>query len=80
MEGDGAIESARKTSLNLAVNATFFTQLAAIDGLPLVVASFYSGVDVNGDPIPRAAALVNAVTGFVVRDFIHSQRRRNRKG
>lgn len=46
-------------------------------GWEWVVASRFSGVDVNGDPIPRAAGVTTPVTSIVVVDNnVDSQRRR----
>jgi hypothetical protein len=45
-------------------------------GIDLVVASYYSGVDANGHPIPRAEAVVNPVTSLFVNQRFDSQRRR----
>lgn len=42
----------------------------------LVVASFFHGVDVNHDPIPRASAVLTPILTAVVDDIIDSQRRR----
>jgi len=42
----------------------------------LVVASFFHGVDVDGNPIPRAAGIGTVVTGFTIDSVIDSQRRR----
>lgn len=54
-----------------------------LDGIPaanadwaLVVASFYSGVDANGDPIPRSTAVLTPVIGLSIDNVIDSQRRR----
>jgi hypothetical protein len=42
-----------------------------------VVVSRFSGVDVNGDPIPRAAGVVNIITAVLAVDnTVDSQRRR----
>jgi hypothetical protein len=52
-------------------------QIVADTGLTHVVVSRYSGVDVNGDPIPRATALSTPVTGYSYTDRnSDSQRRR----
>lgn len=42
----------------------------------MVVASFYSGVDVNGDPIPRATAVLTPILNAVIDLIVDSQRRR----
>ena len=47
-------------------------------GYDLVVASFYSGVDGNGDPIPRATAQLTPITNCSVDAVLDSQRRRLR--
>jgi hypothetical protein len=44
--------------------------------MDLVVASFFSGVDVNGDPIPRSTAVLTPIVGAVVDTALDSQRRR----
>lgn len=42
----------------------------------LVVASYYSGTDAEGDPIPRASAELTPVTSVLARRRIATQRRR----
>lgn len=42
----------------------------------LVVASFFSGVDVDGNPIPRSTAVLTPILTAVVNDIVDSQRRR----
>lgn len=42
----------------------------------LVVASFYSGVDTNGNPIPRTSAVLTPITGLSIDPVIDNQRRR----
>jgi hypothetical protein len=50
---------------------------AAAAGWTWIIASRFSGVDVNGDPIPRAAGVTTPVTAVVVVDSnVDSQRRR----
>jgi len=51
------------------------TALASTDAR-LVIASFYSGVDTDGKPIPRAAAVMNNVIEASVNPELDSQRRR----
>jgi hypothetical protein len=47
------------------------------EGVAMVVVSRFSGVDAEGKPIPRAAGVTNAITGFTTYDLIvDSQRRR----
>lgn len=52
--------------------------ITAIEGEAnnLVVASFYSGVDTDGKPIPRTAAVVTPIDNCTVNTTIDSQRRR----
>lgn len=45
-------------------------------GFQLAIASYFSGVDGNGDPIPRATALVTPVLTAIVDKWLDSQRRR----
>lgn len=53
------------------------TAIEASSGADLVVVSRYSGVDVNGDPIPRASGVATPVTSISYSDLnMDSQRRR----
>jgi len=58
----------------------FYTTLAALavsEGYEMVVVSRYSGVDVNGDPIPRVTGVATPIVSFGTADFtVDSQRRR----
>jgi len=51
------------------------TTLAAA-GFPLVVASKYSGVDVNGRPIPRVVGIMTPIITVSCEGYIDTQRRR----
>jgi hypothetical protein len=62
----------------LHANYTALLTRLATAGYNLVVASFYSGVDADGKPIPRAAAVVTPITTVTVDPIIDSQRRRLR--
>lgn len=53
----------------------FIASLGAA-GFQLCVASYFSGVDVDGNPIPRAVGIYTPVTGAVVNPRLDSQRRR----
>jgi len=58
----------------------FYTTLRALaisSGYEMVVVSRFSGVDVNGDPIPRVTGLATEILSFGTADFtVDSQRRR----
>lgn len=59
----------------LAAYDALLTAISAA-GFELVVASFYKGTDVDGDPVPRVTALLTPVTGFTADENLDSQRRR----
>ena len=71
---------------NQMVSATFADDLGeawealltalSVTDARLVIASFYSGVDGDGKPIPRAAAVMNNVIEASVNPVLDSQRRR----
>lgn len=62
------------------IKAAYDVLQAAVtpDGFDWVVASRYSGVDGNGDPIPRVSGQTTPVTGTKIEPTIDSQRRRLR--
>lgn len=68
------LASAAQTGILAAYDAlaSYLTGLAAEH----VVASLFSGVDVNGNPIPRTAGVVKAVTTYAMDDVLDSMRRR----
>ena len=86
----GMRQSVIDTDSNLwlaaAVNEFGIDMTAFIDGVNLltpglatvqaVVTSYYSGVDVNGDPIPRVLAVNTPITSVTARQVIAVQRRR----
>ena len=51
--------------------------VATVAGYTWVVASRFSGVDAEGDPIPRAAGITTPITTVLIVDnLVDSQRRR----
>jgi len=71
---DGTISPAQVVSMTGWYN-TLRTALTAA-GFPWCVASLYSGVDVNGDKIPRLVGVPTVVTSIVVGSRVDTQRRR----
>jgi len=56
---------------------TALKALASENGAEMVVVSRFSGVDADGDPIPRAEGVARAITSFSTADTtLDSQRRR----
>lgn len=72
----GTVEPAHAARVGVAFDAL----TAALNGLSPVldtwVVSYYLGVDVNGDPIPRVMPLTTIITGYVVNERWDTQRRR----
>lgn len=78
VDGAGTITQAYRDALIVAFEDVDAALAAGASGLLMGVLSLYSGVDEEGNPIPRAAGLFSRATTYTCDATIDTQRRRLR--